>query len=54
MTQTTVLETKFIAYHTVARLGVQPNTDVVPPQLKAHEGLETGISYYIVTGEASV
>jgi hypothetical protein len=44
MTQKTVLETKLIAYHKVARLGVQPNTDVVPPSLKVHEGVGKGIS----------
>jgi hypothetical protein len=44
MTKNNVLETKLIAYHKVARLGVKPNNDVVPPSLKAHEGLGTGIS----------
>jgi len=44
MTQKAVLETKLIAYHKVARLGVQPNTYAVPPSLKAHEGVGTGIS----------
>jgi hypothetical protein len=40
----TVLEAKLIAYQKVARLGVQPKTDVMPPSLKAHECVGTGIS----------